>query len=60
MLVNNKIAENNIKLFKKINLNCSQIIQSNIILGHSVKDYNKNISKYFIISYNNKILFNFF
>lgn len=60
MLVNKNILKNKIKLFEKINLNCSQIIQSNIILGHSIKDYNKNISKYFIISYNNKILFNFF
>lgn len=33
---------------------------SNIVLGHTLKDYNKNLSKYFIAVYNEQILINFF
>lgn len=50
----------NTLFFKKVSLNGSQLMYSNIVLGHTLKDYNKNLSKYFIAVYNEQILINFF
>ena len=49
--------------FKKTfraNLNCNQLIHCNIVLGHSIKEYKRNIAKYFLAIYNNNIIFNHF
>jgi len=54
----------NINILKNelnINLNCSQFLTLNVILGHNIKidGLKKHFAQYYFFVYNNNIFFNF-